>query len=132
MDNDHYGGARCAHRSRLIFILKDDLPSVAELKQVQLQTPMQVYSADGELIAQFGEIRRIPLQLDEIPKPLIQAFLATEDQRFYEHFGIDPIGVARAFFLLVTTGEIQGGGSTITQQLARNFYLSFEQTGRVK
>ncbi|WP_369742870.1 penicillin-binding protein 1A [Pseudidiomarina sp. PP-1MA] len=112
----------------LYLFLKDDLPSVAELKQVQLQTPMQVYSADGELIAQFGEIRRIPLQLDEIPKPLIQAFLATEDQRFYEHFGIDPIGVARAFFLLVSTGEIQGGGSTITQQLARNFYLSFEQT----
>src|SRR5690554_6934063 len=89
---------------------------------------MQVYSADGELIAQFGEIRRIPLKLEEIPQPLINAFLATEDQRFYQHFGIDPIGVARAFFLLLTSGEIQGGGSTITQQLARNVYLSFEQT----
>ncbi|RWU09388.1 penicillin-binding protein 1A [Pseudidiomarina gelatinasegens] len=89
---------------------------------------MQVYSSDGELIAQFGEIRRIPLQLEEIPQPLINAFLATEDQRFYDHFGIDPIGVARAFFLMVSSGEIQGGGSTITQQLARNFYLSFDQT----
>lgn len=107
---------------------EDELPSVAELKEVRLQTPMQVYSSDGELIAQFGEIRRIPLQLEEIPQPLINAFLATEDQRFYDHFGIDPIGVARAFFLMVSSGEIQGGGSTITQQLARNFYLSFDQT----
>lgn len=112
----------------LYFYWEDELPSVAELKDVRLQTPMQVYSSDGELIAQFGEIRRIPLKLDEIPQPLINAFLATEDQRFYDHFGIDPIGVARAFALLLTTGEIQGGGSTITQQLARNFYLSFEQT----
>ncbi|WP_417659195.1 penicillin-binding protein 1A [Pseudidiomarina sp.] len=107
---------------------EDELPSVAELREVRLQTPMQVYSSDGELIAQFGEIRRIPLQLEEIPQPLINAFLATEDQRFYDHFGIDPIGVARAFFLMVSSGEIQGGGSTITQQLARNFYLSFDQT----
>lgn len=112
----------------LYFYWEDDLPSVAELKEVRLQTPMQVYSSDGEMIAQFGEIRRIPLQLEEIPQPLINAFLATEDQRFYDHFGIDPIGVARAFALLISTGEIQGGGSTITQQLARNFYLSFEQT----
>ncbi|KFZ30695.1 penicillin-sensitive transpeptidase [Pseudidiomarina salinarum] len=112
----------------LYLYLRADLPSVAELKEVRLQTPMQVYSSDGELIAQFGEIRRIPLKLEEIPQPLINAFLATEDQRFYEHFGIDPIGVGRAFFQLVTSGEIQSGGSTITQQLARNFYLSFEQT----
>ena len=112
----------------MYFYWKDELPTVAELREVRLQTPMQVYSADGELIAQFGEIRRIPLQLEDIPQPLINAFLATEDQRFYEHFGIDPIGVARAFALLLTSGEIQGGGSTITQQLARNVYLSFEQT----
>ncbi|SFV24281.1 penicillin-binding protein 1A [Pseudidiomarina donghaiensis] len=112
----------------LYFYWQDELPTVAELKDVRLQTPMQVYSSDGELIAQFGEIRRIPLKLEDIPQPLINAFLATEDQRFYDHFGIDPIGVARAFALLLTTGEIQGGGSTITQQLARNVYLSFEQT----
>ncbi|OZB06887.1 MAG: penicillin-sensitive transpeptidase [Idiomarina sp. 34-48-12] len=112
----------------LYFYWEDDLPSVAELKEVRLKTPMQVYSSDGEMIAQFGEIRRIPLKLEDIPQPLINAFLATEDQRFYDHFGIDPIGVARAFALLISTGEIQGGGSTITQQLARNFYLSFEQT----
>ncbi|WP_301835200.1 penicillin-binding protein 1A [Pseudidiomarina terrestris] len=107
---------------------KDELPSVAELREVRLQTPMQVYSSDGEMIAQFGEIRRIPVALEDVPQSLVDGFLATEDQRFYEHVGIDPIGVARAFFQLVVTGEIQGGGSTITQQLARNFYLSFEQT----
>lgn len=112
----------------LYFIMKDDLPSVEEIRDVRLQTPMQVYSADGELIAQFGEIRRIPLRLEEIPQPLIDAFLATEDQRFYDHFGIDPIGVARALFLLVSSGEIQGGGSTITQQLARNVFLTLDQT----
>lgn len=112
----------------LYLYFKDELPSVEELKDVRLQTPMQVYSADGELIAQFGEIRRIPLKLEDIPQPMIDAFLATEDQRFYQHFGIDPIGVARAFVDLILTGDIQGGGSTITQQAARNFYLSFEQT----
>ncbi|WP_240642614.1 penicillin-binding protein 1A [Pseudidiomarina mangrovi] len=112
----------------LYFYFESELPSVEELKDVRLQTPMQVYSADGELIAQFGEVRRIPLKLDDIPQPLIDAFLATEDQRFYQHFGIDPIGVGRAFVQLILTGDIQGGGSTITQQAARNFYLSFEQT----
>lgn len=112
----------------LYLYFKDELPSVEELKDVRLQTPMQVYSADGELIAQFGEVRRIPLKLADIPQPMIDAFLATEDQRFYSHYGIDPIGVGRAFVQLVLTGDIQGGGSTITQQAARNFYLSFEQT----
>lgn len=112
----------------LYFYVKPELPSVAELRDVQWQTPMQVYSADGELISQFGEMRRIPLTIDAIPQQLKNAFLATEDTRFYSHFGIDPIGVGRAFFLLISTGEIQGGGSTITQQLARNFYLSYEQT----
>ncbi|EKE80882.1 penicillin-binding protein 1A [Idiomarina xiamenensis] len=107
--------------------VKDDLPSVADIRDVRLQTPMQVYAKSGELISQFGEMRRIPLTLDEMPQQMIDAILATEDNRFYEHFGIDPIGVARAFFGLVTTGEIQGGGSTITMQLARNVYLSFEQ-----
>ncbi|WP_411359383.1 penicillin-binding protein 1A [Pseudidiomarina salilacus] len=112
----------------MYWYFEDELPSVAELRDVRLQTPMQVYSSDGELIAQFGEIRRIPVALEDVPQPLIDAFLATEDQRFYQHWGIDPIGVMRAFVDLVVTGEIQGGGSTITQQLARNFYLTFEQT----
>lgn len=109
------------------FWLKDDLPDVATLKDVRLQTPMQVFTADGELISQFGEQRRIPLRLDEMPPLLIQAFLATEDTRFYEHPGIDIIGIMRAATVVATSGELSQGASTITQQLARNFFLSREK-----
>lgn len=109
------------------FWLKDDLPDVATLKDVRLQTPMQVFTADDELISQFGEQRRIPLRLDEMPPLLIQAFLATEDTRFYEHPGIDIIGIMRAATVVATSGELSQGASTITQQLARNFFLSREK-----
>ncbi|GAB3013307.1 PBP1A family penicillin-binding protein [Bowmanella dokdonensis] len=88
---------------------------------------MKVYSQDGVLLSQFGVKRRIPLELKDIPKPLIQAVLATEDSRFYEHPGVDLIGVARAFVNLLTTGEKGQGASTITMQLARNFFLSREK-----
>lgn len=108
-------------------LLKDELPDVATLKDVRLQTPMQVFTADGELISQFGEQRRIPLTLDEMPPLLIQAFLATEDTRFYEHPGIDIIGIMRAATVVATSGELSQGASTITQQLARNFFLSREK-----
>ena len=107
--------------------VKPDLPDVAELKNVELQTPMQVYSEDGKLIAQFGEKRRIPLTLDEIPPLMREAFIATEDSRFYEHPGVDPIGIARAAFVVLTSGSARQGASTITQQLARNFFLSNEK-----
>ncbi|WP_407928526.1 penicillin-binding protein 1A [Aliidiomarina indica] len=111
----------------LYFYVKDDLPSVETLRDVRLQIPMQVFSADGRLISQFGEQRRIPLTLDEIPQSMIDAILATEDSRFYDHRGVDPIGVMRAARVLVTTGEIREGASTITMQLARNFFLSRER-----
>lgn len=107
--------------------LKDDLPSVETLKDVRLQTPMRVFSQDGELISQFGEKRRIPLKINEIPPLLIQAVLATEDARFYEHPGIDLIGVFRAATVVATTGDYSQGASTITQQLARLFFLSREK-----
>lgn len=71
------------------FYVKSDLPDVATLRDVQLQTPMQVFSQDGKLIAQFGEKRRIPLKLEEMPKELIEAVIATEDSRYYEHYGFD-------------------------------------------
>ncbi|WP_159567008.1 peptidoglycan glycosyltransferase/peptidoglycan DD-transpeptidase MrcA [Budvicia diplopodorum] len=108
--------------------LEPELPDVSTLKEVRLQTPMQVFSADGELIAQFGEKRRIPLTLEQIPPQLIHAFLATEDSRFYEHHGIDPIGIVRAAVVAVGAGSAKQGASTITQQLARNFFLSPEKT----
>lgn len=109
------------------FYLKPDLPDVAELKDVRLQTPMQVFSEDGKLIAQFGEKRRIPLRLDEMPPELLEAVIATEDSRFYEHYGFDPIGITRAAVAVMASGSASQGASTITQQLARNFFLSNEK-----
>ncbi|QSX37040.1 penicillin-binding protein 1A [Shewanella sedimentimangrovi] len=110
------------------FYVLPDLPDVATLKTVKLQTPLKIYSSDGKLISQFGEKRRIPLKLDEVPKPLLQAFLATEDARFYEHSGIDPIGVVRAALVMLATGEKKQGASTITMQVARNFFLTRDKT----
>ena len=108
--------------------VEPQLPDVATLKEVKLQTPMQVYSADGELIAQYGEKRRIPLSLNQIPPALVQAFIATEDSRFYEHHGVDPVGIFRAASVALFSGHASQGASTITQQLARNFFLSPEKT----
>lgn len=109
------------------FYLKPQLPDVATLKDVELQTPMQVYSSDNKLIAQFGEKRRIPLRLQEMPDELLEAIIATEDSRFYSHFGIDPIGITRAATVVIMSGSAKQGASTITQQLARNFFLSNEK-----
>jgi penicillin-binding protein 1A len=111
----------------LYYYVKPDIPSVQVLKDVQLQTPMQVFTKDGLLINQFGEKRRIPVTIDEIPQMLINAFLATEDNRFYDHIGIDPIGIVRSALVLISTGEKKQGASTITMQLARNFFLTREK-----
>lgn len=107
--------------------MRSSLPSVESLRDLQWQTPMQIFSADGKLISQFGEKKRIPLTLEEMPQQLINAILATEDDRFYLHFGVDPIGMGRAI-LGQLTGQNKGGASTITMQVARNFFLSREQT----
>lgn len=107
---------------------KPELPSVEMLKDVELQTPMRIYSSDGKLISQYGVKRRIPVDFDEIPETLIQALIATEDSRFYQHMGLDPIGVMRASLNLAVTGELQQGASTITMQLARGFFLTRDKT----
>ncbi|CAA0350709.1 fused penicillin-binding protein 1a: murein transglycosylase; murein transpeptidase [Alteromonas alvinellae] len=112
----------------IYFYIKPDLPSVTVLKDVRLQTPMQIYTKDGKLISQYGVKRRIPVKLEEVPQELIDAILATEDSRFYEHHGIDPIGIMRAAVSLVLTGEKRQGASTLTMQLARGFFLSREKT----
>lgn len=104
------------------------LPNTKELNNVQLQVPLQIYTADKKLIATFGEKRRIPLPYDQIPKPLINAVLATEDQRYFEHDGVDLPGLARAAVQLALTGKKLQGGSTITMQVARSFYLSRHKT----
>ncbi|MBS0876676.1 MULTISPECIES: peptidoglycan glycosyltransferase/peptidoglycan DD-transpeptidase MrcA [unclassified Tatumella] len=108
--------------------IEPQLPDVNTLKDVRLQTPMQVYSADGDLIAQFGEKRRVPLKLNQIPPEMVKAFIATEDSRFYEHHGVDPVGVFRAASIALVSGHASQGASTITQQLARNFFLTPEKT----
>lgn len=108
--------------------IEPQLPDVATLRDVRLQIPMQVFSADGELIAQYGEKRRIPVTLSQMPPEMTKAFIATEDSRFYEHHGIDPVGIFRAASVALFSGHASQGASTITQQLARNFFLSPEKT----
>ncbi|HLB30293.1 MAG TPA: PBP1A family penicillin-binding protein [Gammaproteobacteria bacterium] len=93
-----------------------------------MQVPLRVYSQDGSLIAEFGEKRRQPIRIEEIPRPMIEAVLATEDDRFYEHPGVDWQGIIRAVVNLVMTGEKSIGGSTITMQVAKLFFTSAEKT----
>lgn len=107
---------------------KKDLPDIAKIRDVQMYMPLQVFSSDGELLAEYGEKRRIVATIDEIPKRLQQAFVAAEDDRFYEHPGVDWQGLARAVYVLVTTGEKSQGGSTITMQIARNLFLDNDKT----
>ena len=108
----------------MYFYLKNDLPSVDVLKDVELQTPMRIFTQDGKLISQYGVKRRIPVSLSEVPDSLINAIIATEDSRFYDHMGVDPIGVMRAAVNLAVTGEKKQGASTLTMQLARGFFLN--------
>ena len=117
----------CIVLAGLYLYVRSDIPSVAVLKDVKLQTPMQVFTRDGKLINQFGEKRRIPVKISEVPQPMLNAFLATEDNRFYDHYGIDPIGIVRSAIVLISTGEKRQGASTITMQLARNFFLTREK-----
>ncbi|PCI23274.1 MAG: peptidase [Piscirickettsiaceae bacterium] len=104
------------------------LPDVESLRDVQYQTPLKVYSEDGKLLAQFGEKKRIPIQFDDVPLTQINAFLAAEDNRFFQHHGVDYLGLARAAVQLVLTGKKKQGGSTITMQVARNFFLTRKKT----
>jgi len=109
-------------------VVSKDLPDVESLRDIQLQVPLRVYTSDDKLISVFGEKRRIPVQIAEMPDYLKNAFIAGEDKRFYEHPGIDYEGITRAAWTLATTGEKSIGGSTITQLLARNFFLTPEKT----
>ncbi len=110
------------------FYISPQLPPIERLKDVQLQVPLRVYAHSGELIAEFGEQHREPVRYEQLPQAVIDAILATEDDRFFQHPGVDYQGLVRAVFKLVTTGEKRQGGSTITMQVARNFFLSREKT----
>lgn len=111
----------------LVWMVAPTLPSVQTLRDVEYQVPLSVHSADGKLMAVFGETRRTPVDIATVPQHVKQAFIATEDARFYEHPGVDWRGVTRAVWLLATTDDKRvPGGSTITQQVARAFFLSSE------
>ena len=110
------------------YFLSPGLPSVESMQDVPLQVPLRIYSRDGRLIAQLGEFRRIPVRYADIPEVLVQAVLAAEDDRFFEHPGFDYQGLVRAGANLVLTGHRTQGGSTITQQLARAYFLTPERT----
>ncbi|HET7202584.1 MAG TPA: PBP1A family penicillin-binding protein [Steroidobacteraceae bacterium] len=112
--------------------LAPEIPSAAALRSVKTQMPLRVYSRDGKLIAQIGEQRRIPVAWDEIPEVVVDAFLAAEDDRFYEHPGVDWQGLVRALAANVAAGGMREGGGTITMQLARNTVLTSERTLRRK
>ncbi|WP_374972637.1 penicillin-binding protein 1A [Spongiibacter marinus] len=104
------------------------LPEAEKLRDVELQTPLRIYSRDGQIIGEFGEKRRSPVSIQEVPDTFIKAFLAAEDDRFYQHRGVDLTSLLRAASQLITSGSIQTGGSTITMQVAKNYFLSQERT----
>ena len=112
--------------------LVPSLPSIESMRNVELQVPLRVYTRTGALIAQIGEQRRIPVTYDQIPELVKHAFLAAEDERFFEHHGIDYFGVVRAVLIDVVSGDKTQGASTITMQAARNMFLSLDKTARRK
>lgn len=114
--------------SSIYLYLAPKLPAVETLRQTRLQTPLRVFSSDSQLIGEFGEKRRQPITFDDTPEDFINALLAAEDDGFYEHSGVDITGLLRAASQLVSSGGIQSGGSTITMQVARNFFLTRKQT----
>lgn len=108
--------------------LEPQLPSVQALRDFQFEVPLRIYTQDRVLMGEFGDQRREPITFDQFPPLLIKAVLAAEDDRFFEHPGVDYQGLLRAVARLVLTGEKEQGGSTITMQVARNFFLSPEKT----
>ena len=111
----------------LYYTVSSKVPDVQALRNVELQEPLYIYASDGRLMGLYGEIRRYPVQIDQVPARVKQAFIAAEDSKFYEHKGIDPTGIARAVWQIVSRKEGRvAGGSTITQQVARQWFLSSE------
>ena len=104
--------------------IQADLPDVSQIKQTELQVPMRIYSADGKLISEVGTQRRYVLEYEDIPQQLLDALVSIEDARFFHHFGVDVRGLIRAAVAVISSGEKSQGASTITMQLARNFYLT--------
>ncbi|MHA6492207.1 penicillin-binding protein 1A [Pseudomonas borbori] len=108
--------------------LSPSLPSVESLRSIQLQIPLRVYSSDAKLIAEFGEMRRSPIAFADIPPDFIGALLSAEDDNFANHYGVDLTSLMRAATQILKSGQIQTGGSTITMQVAKNFFLTSERS----
>lgn len=109
------------------YFVAPGLPAAEEIREIPLQIPLRIFSRDGRLIEEVGERRRFPVTYDDIPAHVVNAFIAAEDRRFFEHPGVDYQAILRAGFRLLVSGRISGGGSTLTQQLARDYFLSREQ-----
>ena len=109
------------------YYVEPGLPEAETIRDIPLQIPLRIFSRDGHLISEIGERRRILITYDDLPEHVVNAFVAAEDRRFFEHPGVDYQGIGRAFVRLLQAGEISGGGSTLTQQLARDYFLTREQ-----
>ncbi|MBI5937955.1 MAG: penicillin-binding protein 1A [Betaproteobacteria bacterium] len=115
-----------------VAIIYPSLPSLEALTDYRPKMPLRIYSEEGVLIGEFGEERRAVVHIDKVPAVLRQAVLAAEDERFYSHGGIDTLGILRAAVANLVSGEVREGASTITMQVARNFFLSSERSFRRK
>ncbi|MCK5881270.1 MAG: transglycosylase domain-containing protein, partial [Sinobacterium sp.] len=114
--------------SGIFLYLVPKLPAVDSLLDIKLHTPLRIYTNDGELIGEFGEKRRTPVAIEHVPKTFKLAFLAAEDDQFYVHSGISYKGLSRAILQMISGSRQQSGGSTITQQVAKNYFLTPEKT----
>ncbi|MEH6549176.1 MAG: penicillin-binding protein 1A [Pseudomonadales bacterium] len=120
--------AAVALASSIILYLQPRLPDAEKIRDIQLQIPLRIYASGNVLIGEFGEKRRTPVEYQQIPETFIKAVLAAEDDNFFNHRGIDIPGLLRAAIQLATTGHIRSGGSTITMQVAKNYFLTRERT----
>ena len=107
--------------SSLNIYITDKLPEAQEIRDIELQIPLKIFTSDKKLIGEFGEKRRSALKFNDIPPYFIKAVLAAEDDNFFNHSGVSYLGLFRSVFRLLISGEVQGGGSTITMQVAGNY-----------
>ena len=110
--------------SSLNIYIDSKLPNEQAIRDIELQIPLKIFSSDGKLIGEFGEKRRTALNFDEIPNHYINAVLAAEDDNFFSHSGVSYTGLLRSLYRVAVSGRIQGGGSTITMQVAGNYLTS--------
>lgn len=109
------------------YFVQPGLPAAETIRHIPLQVPLRIFSRDGHLISEIGERRRIPITFDEVPEHVVNAFVAAEDRRFFVHPGVDYRGILRGVVQFLIRGESASGGSTLTQQLARDYFLSRER-----